>query len=305
MSTTLKYDVIITIDSSIINGYVIIERKNNYSTLSIYNDKNNKILYEYIFNNMAIELYDTTFECKINNIMIKFDNNSASAWTNFKTELCIIVNTKNEIIKYDSGNPMCIGDITKYDDNSKKLNGNGTLFYDYPNKIKYIGDFVEGLMEGSGTFHSFDGYITISVNNIVSSIPKLQGELIINYPNYKQTIDLNFTKIWFKLDLFGKNKEIQHLVKSDNFVNTIAKLMWNNEKTLEEYEFSVMTNDQKCNYLYTKVLELSKHVIVHNNNQTELINYKYNKQLNLIFIFGMMLMMFNCWIYYVQYKYKY
>lgn len=140
-------------------AYMEVNTNHNFSTITVCIDKNkfsskNKILLNiYIYN----QDYDITFdkslmELYINNFIIKFDNSSSSAWDDFLNNLNKIINTNNEIIKYESGNIKYVGDILK-DDNEKYYHGTGTLFYDTPlNKIKYTGEFKMDKYDGSGTF---------------------------------------------------------------------------------------------------------------------------------------------------------
>jgi len=276
------------------NGFIKIDKKHNYSTINIYDDKKEIVFCEYIFKNLTIDFKSDELHCILNDIVIKFDDNSSSAWTNFKSELTVLINTKNDIKKYPSGNIMCIGDLTEYENNVQKMNGNGTLFYDTPNNnIKYIGEFVNGLIEGSGTFYTLDGFISISANNIVESIPQKIGQLIINYPNYKTTIDIDFINIWFKLNVYNLDKAIIDLVYSDKFVETIAKLLWKDSKSIDEYKFTVMSNDDKFRIIYGKIEEQKRYITAQDKNIQQ-INDDNIKQFIIMLIACIFSIILNC-----------
>ena len=286
-------------EETFIDGYLEINKKYNYSTIAINSIKDkysfiNNILFEYIFNgNIQISFDDDQFESKINNLIIKFDSNSSSAWVNYKTLIVTIINTKNEIERYPSGNILCIGDIL-YKNNKRILHGSGTVFYDKPtNNIMYIGEFENGLFDGSGIFYSLDGNVLITVNNIANGIPKHCGEIKINYPNYELIKEISFYDIWDKLNI-SSNDAIISFVNSDKFVDTITKLVWTNTKSLEEYKFEVMSPDDKFNLFYSKIKKLEQYNINYNQFLKQ-INY-YNFIQFSIFLFLFIILM-TCYLF--------
>jgi hypothetical protein len=257
------------------DGYLeIFNSKINITTeKNIFDPSNIIILSEYIFN-ISVSFDDDLFESKINNIIVKFDSNSSSAWTNYKLIIYTIINTKDEIEKYPSGNVMCIGNIL-YKNDKRVLHGNGTVFYDTPtNNIMYIGEFENGIFDGAGEFFSMDGYVSIRINNIVNGIPKHNGEIKINYPNYKLIRDINFNTIWTKLNIIS-DEEITTLVLSNNFVDTITKIVWTNLKSLDDTQFEIMSLNEKCNLLFSKIKIINQQIIQHNQiiKQTNYDNF--------------------------------
>ena len=98
---------------------------------------------------------------------------------------------KNEIEYYPSGNEWYVGEVLYKkgsDDvvNERLPNGNGTFYYDTPShKIKYTGEFEEGLYDGSGTFYSTDGKMNVVSLNISNGIPTQKGKLNINFSKRK------------------------------------------------------------------------------------------------------------------------
>ena len=50
-------------------------------------------------------------------------------------------------------------------------NGTGILYYDLPyHKIRYVGEFENGMYDGTGIFYTMDGKISIRTNNISNGI---------------------------------------------------------------------------------------------------------------------------------------
>jgi len=277
-------------DENYIDGYLEITKKYNLSTITISTKKDkftenyDILLFEYIFSeNIEVSFNDELFESKINNSIIKFDSNSSSAWTNYRTLLETIINTKNEIEKYSSGNIKCIGDIL-YEDNKRKLHGNGTIFYDLPTKnIMYAGEFENGYFDGTGVFFSSDGNITLDVNNISRGVPILIGTINIKYQDYKITTDIIFTEIWKKLNI-NTNAEIVSLVSSDKFIDTIANLVWDHIISYEEYKLESMSLHDKYEFMYSKIKALELLTINNGNLIRKLTNNNLLQFLTFIFI---------------------
>ena len=257
MSTTFIIKHNLNASCTFIDGIISINPVFNYHIINIIDNTNNILITEYIYNKINILFDDILLESKINNSIIKFDSANSIEWTNYKTLLQSIINTKNEIEFYPSKNIMYIGNMIYmdcvYKECMRLFHGNGTLFYDKPtNNIMYNGDFNNGLFDGIGVFYSIDNNISIICNNIVNGIPKDKGQININYPNYELIKEFNFYDIWNKSNIMT-NENIIRFVKSNKFVDTITKLIWTNLKSLDDYKFEIMQSNDKLNLLYSKI----------------------------------------------------
>jgi hypothetical protein len=272
-------------DPSYTDAHLTISTKYNFSTITInteintFNPNNKTLLYVYIYAGISLSFNDILTECYLDNSIIKFDSNSSSAWTNFKTSLDTIINTENEIQKYPSGNIMYIGQVINKKNTEiyynepeyKKLkHGTGTEFYDeLENNIMYSGEFENGLYDGSGIFYSLDKKMSIKVNNIGGGIPILHGEVTINYKDYESIININFYDIWKRLNIHKSNEKIIELVHSDRFVDTIARLVWDYKIPFEECKFESLSVYNKQNLLFKKFKQIEEYIIKHNYSYME------------------------------------
>jgi len=290
------------------DAFMELTQNHKFSTLMIYTENNkfnplNKILLnKYVFSaDSDITFDESKLECYINYSIIKFDSNSSSAYTDFMQNINKVLNTENQIIKYPSGNIMLIGDVTNIN-SVKCINGTGTLFYDLPfSRIKYTGEFENGLYDGAGTFYSLDGNITINVPNISKGIPILRGELHIKYPTYDEIYDVNFYDLWDKQNLVTAESKREYVL-SDNFVDEFAKTVWQHEKTLEDFKFDVLTVNEKFNILNAKIKYLEGKLINHkkaiNNIEDDNIKYLFIILVPLMIVLCCTVFsMFNCKFY--------
>lgn len=270
-------------------------------------DKSNEtLLYKFMTNNFAtFNFDDNTFTCVLNHTdlnssdvytsTIIFDNSSSSAYFNFKKNFEEYYNTKYESEYYPGGNIMYCGEVlyinpdtqldnkpdNKLDNKPENIkepksieiqrvpSGKGTMYYDLPgNKIKYEGDFELGLYDGSGTFYSTDGSISLVALNISSGVPTQKGKLNIRLPgNKKETIDIKFTDMWGKLRLTEKFQK-QNYILSDNFVFDLAKYYWTNtEISLDSIVFQNKSLDDKYYELWKLIKNQEQMLYELNNNQ--------------------------------------
>lgn len=297
-------------------AYIEVKKNYRYSTITINteNDKfspTNKIMLNiYIYNkdnNMTYD--DSLMECYINNSIIKFDENSSSAWSDFITNIKQIIETENQIVKYNSGNIMFIGDvITNY--GIQCINGTGTQFYDTnASKIKYTGEFDNGMYDGSGTYYSYDEKIVLIANNISGGIPISKGKIKFSYKSYSDEFIIDFYNLWDHYKLIT-SQEKRDFVMSDKFTEMIAKYIetiaksiddgnkWKCDKTLEELKFSETSTDDKITYMYNRIKLLESIVI----KQKEYIKKNEQEYTNFFgIILGLQLTMIGC---HFMYYYK-
>jgi hypothetical protein len=195
--------------------------------------------------------------CPNINYIIKFDKNSSSAFTEFKNQLSTLLNSKFETKYYPGGNVLYVGHVlhSKEDETTIKIepNGDGVLYYDLPNhKIKYIGEFENGVPDGAGIFYDKTGKIKLTANNISNGIPTQKGKLEFCYKLHKQQINIDFFKLWDELQVCS-NAEKVSLVMSDTFLDTLVtntcefidtsfEEICFNEKTLDEKLFEIYDN---------------------------------------------------------------
>ena len=110
-----------------------------------------------------------------------------------------------------------------------------------------------GMYDGSGTFYSMDGKMSIQCNNISNGIPTQKGKLHINFNNKKETHEFQFNEIWEKFSLATK-EERKEYVNSCDFVLCIAKLYWKDDTTMEELIFQ----DKPLGEQYTELWKIMK-----------------------------------------------
>ena len=241
------------------DGYVELRpacRGTYVSTISVRsheneNNENNTILFtKFITKNFAeIDFIDKNRECNITfkdeyskniyyDYTIMFDASSNSAYSDFKSKLNNLINTKYESEYYPNGRLMYVGEVLYNQDNEDDVetvmvstrvpNGEGTLYYNkYPHTKKYSGEFEEGEYDGAGTFYCTNGNITIQANNISNGIPNQKGTLNINFTEKKETFTINFWELWDEFELKTKAQQ-KHFVMSDSFVSKVTNYYWKN-----------------------------------------------------------------------------
>jgi hypothetical protein len=272
-------------------------------TINTHKDTNHELniilFYKVLTNNFAEVFFnDNTKECvltykdgynknKLYVSTIKFDEHSSSAYTEFKTELTVLINSKHESEYYPNGKLMYTGEVLYVQDTDTKIskrlpNGKGTLYYNMSgNHIKYDGDFESGTYDGSGKFYSTDGKICLVVNNISSGIPISVGKLYMTFNKFRDEFEINFIELWDKLKLNDKNTK-KKFVMSDSFVNDIANIYWyNNDIKLDELIFREKSLDDKYTEIWNEVKTLQNQNKIIIDIQKKYINDHCNK--NMIF----------------------
>ena len=270
----------------------LIKNKNGISIITVrtHKDKfdvsNETLLYKFMTNNFAQVTFDNTessviLQYRDNNNMeqitsiIKFDNNSSSAYNDFKKNFNEMYNTKYETEYYTSGREMYVGEVL-YRKDSKDVvidripNGMGTMYYDLPgHMIKYSGEFEAGLYDGKGTLYSKDNKISLTLNNISSGVPIKKGKLHINYSKKKETIEIDFNDIWKKYNITDKVIKNQ-IVLTDNFIVDLARVYWSDNDIIpmEAMVFQDKSLDDKYLELWTMVRE--------NGNKLDNLEKSYN-----------------------------
>lgn len=271
------------------NSYTITVRTHKDSK----NDSNQILLYKFITNNFANVEFDDikkicylTYSGKFDNTyitsLILFDDNGASAYSDFKKNLEIQLNSNYITINYKSGNIRYNGEVINHDKSlnyDSKYNGKGTEYYDTINNYpKYSGEYENGLYDGSGTFYGFNNKVHIIVNNISNGIPTQKGKLYINFDKMKDVINLEFTsEFWDKFNIYNKNSK-QEFVKSNTFVNEIVHKFWN-KQYISELVFMDKSINEKYFELYQE-LDFIKNQLKETNELNRKLVEKSTKNIN-------------------------
>jgi len=190
---------------------------NNFANIS-YNDNNNLCYLKY--KEYTNEITST----------IMFDSSSSSSYAEFKKNLDAMMNTKNETEYYPNDRVMYTGELLHKKDDAgtvigRLANGTGVYYYDLPgHKIKYSGEFENGLFDGAGTFYSDDGKFSITANNISSGVPTQIGKLSLNFCNTNRDIVFAFNDIWdhFK---YTTKEDKKTFVLSNDFTKIIVRIV--------------------------------------------------------------------------------
>ncbi len=254
--------------------------------------KNVNLLNLYVSKNMGKIVFDDDgLNCSINNLFksykIVFDSSSSSAYTDFKTNFEVSLNSKFDTEYYPkSGRLMYVGEVlykeneNSNDDKTKSktqiivANGSGTLYYDKPGqKVKYQGEFADGNFDGAGKFYSLDGKVVLTANNVSNGLPVQKGKLAINYGNKKDVIEVKFTQLWELLG-FSSKESIRKTVLSDEFVDDVLAIFWTNKGvSVKEAKFKDLAIEDKHLQLYNEINELKKSV-----DETKIELYKYQRE---------------------------
>ena len=216
---------------------------------------NRTLFHQYITNNFGVVNYsDENMECILsclnNDYVIKFDKNSSSAFTGFKNYLSTLLNSKFETEYYPSGNVLYVGLVLHIKENDvvvkRQPHGHGVLYYDLPNhKIKYSGEFENGVPDGAGVFYDRSGKIKLVANNISNGIPTQKGKLELDYKLNKQTVNIDFFTVWNDLNVYNNTEKVS-LVISDNFLDTLVENVCEfNDVSYEEICFNEKSLDDK------------------------------------------------------------
>lgn len=248
--------------------------------------KNENLLNMYVSKNMGkIVFDDDSLICSINNLFksykIIFDSSSSSAYTDFKNNFEVSLNSKFDTEYYPkSGRLMYVGEILyKEQENEDKTksqtivaNGSGTLYYDKPGqKIKYYGEFADGNFDGAGKFYSLDGKVVLIANNISNGIPVQKGKLDINFGNKKEIVEIKFTQLWEILGISSKDS-IRNCVTSHDFIDSVLQVYWNNKEiTIEQAKFKDLPIEDKNLLLFNEIKDLKKSL---SDTQSEILKYQ-------------------------------
>ena len=236
---------------------------------------NQTLFHQFITNNFGqVEFFDEIMECILicpnNNYIIKFDKNSSSAFTEFKNQLSTLLNSKFETEFYPSGNTLYVGNVLHVKENEVLLkrqpNGFGVLYYDLPDhKMKYSGEFENGLPDGAGVFYDKTGKIKLTANNISNGVPTQKGKLEFNFKTNKQVFKIEFSKLWDDVNINDNTKAL--FATSDTFLDIVVENVYkSDEMPLKELHFNEKSVDEKLVEI-KKQLELIKEEnrIYHNN----------------------------------------
>lgn len=280
-----KYIIKFTNSEKVINAFL--EFNTNGNIIRIMNDEGLVQMYISIYNIIETNFNDNERTCiikykhitqQMTNKVI-FDENSSSAYNEFKKTFETMLNSKKHCEYYPSGNLMYTGDVTNKLDR-KIPSGNGKLYYDSPNNyIKYDGNFDDGYFDGSGTFYSSNGKLSLKVNNISSNLPIGNGKFNINFTNKKDTIDINFIEIWDKLNLKTKGDK-KTFVTNDNFLDNILKI-YIDKNEIDDLLFMELKQEDKNIELLKRIKKLEDNLsnITKQYNKTEQVLYSNNKLL--------------------------
>jgi hypothetical protein len=276
-------------------GYVeLYKNKANVSTITIRTHKdpkdeaNQTLLHKFMTNNFAKVVFDdNTTNCTISykdgnsrNVYtstIQFDSNSSSAYSDFAKRFTEMYNSKYETEYYPSGREAYVGEVLykKGKDDvvvGRSPNGKGTVYYDLPGyKIKYSGEFENGLYDGAGIFYSQDNKISLIAKNISAGIPTQKARLVFNYSKRKDTIEIAFNEVWDRYNISDKIMR-KNIILSDSFVSDLAKSYWTpNDIPMEALVFQDKSIDDKYleiwNTLRVQDSKLNQLVFDNNNNQ--------------------------------------
>ena len=255
---------------------------------------NKTLLYQYItnsfgeynFNDDALE-FTLTFSELTNKIM--FDKNSSSAYTEFKNQLVNLVNTKFETVYYPSGRVHYVGEVLymKLHDGLQKVpHVKGIMYYDLPNyKVKYSGEFENGLFDGAGMFYNKNGNISLQAN-IANGIPTRKGKLEVNFRTNKQVFEIDFFDIWDDLECFDNKSKVAY-VKTDNFLDDLAFNVGEFDgMTYEQYEFNSKTADEKIDEIWNllKTVQQENHTEYSRLTSLARIDHVYSCIFNFLFV---------------------
>ena len=171
----------------------------------------------------------------INKVGLVFDNSSSSAFTKFISDIDKYVNSKYGELYYSSGNIRYIGPIK-----NNVCHGNDGIEYYNNNemKIKFKGEFENGVYDGSGIFLSKCGNITLEVNNIVNETPYDYGILTVCGKKY----DIDFGELKNNLDL-----------NDNELCYNVAKLYIDN---LDELLFETLSIENKLLVVFKKLQKM-------------------------------------------------
>ena len=259
-------------ESSTYDGFLELISDNGCPTILIRtcknssDPKNENLLNLYVSKNMGkINFDQENLTCTINTqyryYKIIFDSSSSSAFSDFKTNFEVSLNSKFDTEYYPkSGYLKYVGEVLYKNVQTCVANGTGTLYYDKPGqKIRYHGEFSEGYFDGAGKFYSSDGRVVLTANNISNGVPVQKGKLEINFGK-QEILEVKFSELWTKLNLNHK-EYIKKFVLSDEFIDDILINFWDNkEVTIDEAKFKYLPNEDKQLVLYNELKDLKKYM---------------------------------------------
>lgn len=247
------------------------------------NEEGETLLYKIISKNFAeIEFNNSklTILLKYNiyKSMIEFDQNSSSAYKNFKNNLQELINSKLETKYYSNGKIMYAGEVLELENKSSIFHGKGILYFDSDElSKKYSGEFENGEYDGEGKFYSKEKNLYLIANNISKGIPLKRGKLYINFKNNKQTIDVDFSSLWKSFNLNDK-ETIKKFVDNDNFVKMVTNFYWpETEKDIDDVLFEQKSLEEQ-NLILLNELKLLRHEVLElKNNKPKVYDDAVNK----------------------------
>lgn len=227
---------------SLLNKFIT----NNFGTL-VFNDEDRTCQIEYKDGYMNYLSYKS---------LIKFDESSSSAYSEFRKNLEELVNTSNQTIYYPNGLVKYIGEVVT-NEGTTSYNGKGTLYYnDFKNMIKYTGEFEDGYYDGSGTFYNNDSTVSIHCNNISSGLPVMKGVLKMNFKGRQQEKEVVFSELWDKFKIKEKHEK-REFVASDSFVNDVASTFFTkSDKPLRQLTFEESSVEEQNVELWKSINQL-------------------------------------------------
>lgn len=215
----------IYVNANIKKDDIMILSKEVHNIASMYDTVLNSINYEMFYNGKKFG--------------IRFDARSSAAEKNFYSEFSKTRETHYFSERYPSGNRKIEG--TKL---NRGYNGFCVEYYDRAHSpIKYIGDFEDGLYDGSGEFFSEDGNIRLICKNICSGKPNGFGKLIVGRKHYVTDIEM---------------KSHSHLSSKDTKYtnNVLAENCPDYRDMLELIKFEALSIEERTIYLFREIRKL-------------------------------------------------
>jgi hypothetical protein len=274
---TTQYIVKFITNDVMTDCYVELSKnKSNIPIITVSTQKNalaegnQVLLYKFMTNNFAqVKFDDDMYICTLSytvrnqnqDSVIIFDASSSSAYTAFKKTFNEMYNTKYETEYYRSGNELYVGEVlyqknAEGETTARVPHGNGTMYYDSPDhRIKYTGEFENGLYDGAGIFYHMDNKTSLTCNNISAGVPTQKGTLSMNYRKRQDNFTIVFNEVWEKLNVSTKDLK-KTITMCDGFVLDIMELYWTDANTtLESLMFNENSLDDKYFKLWTLVKE--------------------------------------------------
>ena len=228
-------------------------------------------------------LYKINVNCAFSksNIEFTFDRNDWSSYKIAKEQLNELKAKKFNYIYYDNGRIKYIGEtiplqemiednsLDQYKSIKSVAHGLGTQYFNSEeSKVQYTGSFENGIFQGKGTLHSYDGRAFIECNNFTSGYPSLYGKIGFNLINNSDFISadqksklesIDFDNIQDKFDLnefFTFYRNYDEFVLSHDYIKSIISYILVDIN----YDFDTLSDKEKIKSLNNKVKNLEKKV---------------------------------------------